>query len=186
MKIKFIFYLFSIAFAFILISCEAPTGAPVISDSSGLPIDNNVYILSGTIEGNNSLVRQTDPASGYVYNGYAAFSGPTIDGKTLIRIKLDNISARQLETSTLITSTLYNDIALKEVEKGQTLIIKVVDTKAVALKSGDKTTFLCRYQFEALSRSSGEQYDEEKLASWEFDYCRLATGILIETEYKLK
>ena len=159
MKTKFIFYLFCIAVAFILISCSAPTGAPVISDSAGLPIDNTIYVLSGTIEGNDAIVRQTDPASGHIYGDYASFSGPTIDGKTLIRIKLENINARQLETSNSITSTLYSNIALKEIEKGQTLIIKVVDTKAIALKSGDKTTFLCRYQFEALSRSYGEEYD---------------------------
>lgn len=168
---QYLIYMVLFTLVFILMTACAPAGAPRISGSTGLPVDENIYVLSGTVQAQSSLVRQTDPATGRMYGAYATFTGQTIEGKTFIRLLVNDY---RLQNNT--KQVLVSDEVL---ERGQIVIIKVVDTKATALGVGDSVTFLCRRQYEALARSTGETFDAQKFATWEFDYCRLESGIIL-------
>lgn len=142
-------------------ACEPTT--PTMDTAVGLPFDSTVYTIRGMIVADVSdLTRQIAPAQAWAVNGYATFSGPVIDGKSFIRVQVRNIEP-----------------SVSWVERDQIVILKVVDTKATALYPGDTLTFKCRRQYEPLFRAKDEAFDQERLATWEIDYCRLETGVIL-------
>lgn len=136
-------------------------------DGGTIPIDKNVYTIRGKVSSPvDSLTRQTQPASGSLFgiNGYVSgnFSGPVQSGKSFIR----------LEVQTAQPST---DLA----PEGGLIIIKATDTKATALSAGDVVTFKCRRQYEAVAAvENGQSFDKNADATWELDFCRLASPVV--------
>jgi hypothetical protein len=115
-----------------------------------------------------SLTRQTDAARGSISgSGTAGFAyisgtyyGPEYGGKGFIRLHV-------FESSSYLAPV------------GEIVILKSTDTKGVALLPGDVVTFKCRHQYEALAAvRNAETFDEEKLETWEIDYCRFFDPII--------
>jgi|WetSurMetagenome_2_1015567.scaffolds.fasta_scaffold01390_21 hypothetical protein len=146
---------------------ESDSGVRFVG-GSGLPTDQRVYHITGTVVGDaESLVRQVSPARGSIsgYGSYVggSFSGEVLKGKTMVRLQLESIAPNDTDWVTA----------------GQILIIKASDTKAVALYPGDKVTFYCRRQAEAVAAiNRGEWYDADNMTTWELDYCRLASPVV--------
>lgn len=180
-KVKRIFTLVLILLL-VCSSCAGTNLAPAPeSDSSqrfipvenvGIPVDDNVYTIVGEIVVDvNSLVRQTEAARGS-YSGYGSgyasgtYYGPEYGGKGFVRVLV-----------------LTSDSKLAPV--GNIVILKSTDTKGTALLPGDVVTFKCRAQYEALAAvRDNEIFGEsavERLATWELDYCRLATPVIDTT-----
>lgn len=163
----------------ILIGCEATNVAPrpasdssqrfATTDSSGkiaaVETDTGVYTISGTVIGDmTSLVRQTSPAfgsfGGSMYAASGTYFGPELGGKGFVRLHVISSDS-------------------KYAPKGTNVILKVVDTKAIALLPGDTVEFKCRHQYENVAAVlDNEVFDVEKLATWEIDYCRLSSPII--------
>lgn len=133
-----------------------------------IPTDESVYVVTGKVIADvESLVRQTRPAYGSAYGGgYGYYVGPTIDGKSFIRIVVAEINPRPTDINAYAESGI---------------IFKFTDTKATALLPGDIIEFKCRRQYEAVAPvRSGEPFDVDDFETWEFDFCRLATGIITD------
>lgn len=127
----------------------------------GIPVDDGVYSITGHVVTMQSLVRQTSAAHGSMYGTPYGMSGtyfgPELDGKGLVRVQVTASDSRLAP-------------------KGSTVILKVTDTKAIALLPGDTVKFKCRHQYEAIAAvRTKETFDAEKLETWELDYCRLVT-----------
>lgn len=133
--------------------------------SEGIPVDDGVYGISGTVVGEvESLVRQTQRASGTMVGSgvgtYGSYFGPEFGGKGFVRL-------------------LVEDSDSHLAPEGQIVILKVTDTKGIVLLSGDYVDFFCRHQYEALAAvRKREVFDPEKLETWEIDYCRLKTPVI--------
>lgn len=177
MKLKH-FLLVSIS-VFVLIAMSACATSPSAQSDNGeayfgnmfstekIPIDDNVYTFKGkVIEDVASLTRQISPAYGGAYgNGYGYYRGETIDGKSFIRIVVSDVSPAT-------SKEFYSDNGV---------IFKFTDTKATALLPGDVIEFKCRRQYEAIAPvRSGEPFDVDDFETWEFDFCRLTTGIITD------
>ena len=134
----------------------------------GLPVDTRIYYLTGEVVGEvESLTRQVAPArsSLSVYGSYASgYSvGPTINGKSFIRLKVDAIKP---------TDTDW-------VAVGQIVIVKGTDTKLTALLPGDKVSIMCRRQAEPIAAVyPDEYYDQNTHTTWELDYCRMESPVV--------
>ncbi len=166
-----------ILFSLLLAAC-APNAAPTPeSDSSqnynvpsgaGIPVDDNVYTIRGTVAGDvGSLTRQTEAARGSIaggpYGTYGSYYGPEFDGKGFVRLLVEESNSELAPV-------------------GEIVILKLTDTKGTALLVGDKVTFKCRAQYEAIAAVRNyETWDQEKAAlveTWELDYCRLVSPII--------
>lgn len=137
-----------------------------------VPVDDNVYVITGQVSGQvNSLTRQVAPAHGSLsgpscygtsgcYGGTSAsFFGPVESGKGFVRL-LVNSAAPSTPDAT----------------PGDLVLLKVTDTKATALLPGDNVTFKCRRQYENVAAVlNNEKFNADKVATWELDYCRLAS-----------
>lgn len=89
--------------------------------------------------------------------GSASYFGPEFGGKGFVR-----------------GVVVESDASLAEV--GHMVVLKSTDTKAIMLMPGDRATFKCRQQYEAIAAvRSYETFNADKLATWELDYCRLAS-----------
>lgn len=156
-----------------LVACDNNTPPEPDSDSrqnykggSEIPVDDNVYVIRGTVQDVNSLVRQEAPAEGSisVINGVGSgsFVGEQQSGKGFVRVEVLSVApATELAAS------------------GEVVILKTTDTKAAALSEGDTVTFKCRAQYEAIAAvRENEDFNAEKLSTWELDYCRLASPIV--------
>lgn len=130
-----------------------------------IPVDDNVYVISGEVQAVNSLVRQESPAQGSISvingSGGGSFVGETNVGKGFIRVKVSSVApATNLATI------------------GRVVILKTTDTKAAVLTEGDVVEFKCRAQFEAIAAvRENETWDSAK-GTWELDYCRLSSPVL--------
>lgn len=139
------------------------------STTAKMPVDTGIYELNCVIEGErepDSLVKQNTPASGsaVIYGAYgsASYSGATYDGASFPRCRLLN------RVETQIAGTF---------NPNEGVIIKVRDTKGMAIYVGDVVTFYCRMQAENVAAMvKFESFDWEKYGTPEFDYCRLADG----------
>ncbi|HEV7951761.1 MAG TPA: hypothetical protein VGO98_00070 [Candidatus Saccharimonadales bacterium] len=154
-----------------LTGCFGPSAPKVDSDSnqnydgsSTIPVDSAYYTITGTVAGNAaSLTRQESPASGsmYVSGGYGSGSyfGPIESGKGYVRILVENTTPQT-----------------PNAEAGSVALLKSTDTKATALLSGDKVTFKCRLQYEAVAAvSDQEKFSSDEAGTWELDYCRMVS-----------
>lgn len=162
------------AMSFVLMGaseCEGPSDPEVESDSkqtyksgSKAPVDSEVYTITGEVSGAvNETTRQTEAAKGNAWMfggmGQAEYFGPVEKGKGFVRLLVTTVSPS-------------TDLATPE----NLTLLKVSDTKAKALLPGDIVTFKCRRQYEALAAvRDGEAFDKNKSATWELDYCRLAS-----------
>lgn len=132
-------------------------------------IDRNIYHISGVVAHDvDSLTRQTRPASGsyagyYGGGGYGYYSGAQFGGKGFIRLLVE-------ETDAPVG------------QRGQIVILKVVDSKSVALLPGDRVKFKCRYQPEVVDAMYyNEEWTDDALI-YELDYCRLDSPVIQVTE----
>jgi hypothetical protein len=169
---------FILGIIILLISSCVPTDSLPAPDSdsqqnftsgSQIPVDDNVYYIKGeVITDVNSLVRQTDSAhgnsAGYITGGYGfvsgSYYGPEFGGKGFVRILVMN-----------------SDSWLAP--EGKIVILKSTDTKGTALLPGDIVEFKCRHQYESIAAVRNyETFDEEKLETWEIDYCRMISPII--------
>lgn len=140
-------------------------------DGSKVPIDDKVYSITGEVIGPvNETTRQVEPGKGSVdgalYGNYGSlngsFTGPIEAGKGFVRIRVQ-------------TSEPSTDLA----PRGDVTIIKTSDTKAKALLNGDIVTFKCRRQYEAIAAvKNNEKFNQDKVETWELDYCRLASPVI--------
>jgi len=129
-----------------------------------IPVDTVVYTLTGTVTTEvESLVRQTAPAQVQSYSAeglsYSTYYGPQMNGKGMVRLTVE-----------------ASDAELAPV--GSTVILKLDDTKGILLLPGDRITFKCRAQFEAISAVMNRQEFDPAAGTWELDYCRLATPVV--------
>jgi len=160
---------------FLLLVACAPEAPLVTSDNKAADfamgarteIDENIYVISGTVEElPQSLVRQYSAASGRVGGfssggtGYVSgyYHGDVLDGKSFIRFRVDTVSP---------------GTALAK--RGDIVILKVTDTKATALLHGDKVEFKCRAQHEPVAATLDGEYITPAHSTWELDYCRLTS-----------
>lgn len=144
-----------------------------------IPCYGTIYQLTGTVSTDvNSLTIQTSPgggsgggsivgAGGFTYGSFGwSSTGPEFSGKGFVRLKV----------------TASNDDLISMAPVGSTIIIKMTDTKAVALLPGDTITVKCRKEYEAVGAiAASEKFTEETLdaaATYELDYCRLASPIV--------
>jgi hypothetical protein len=142
---------------------------------SKIPTDTAVYDIVGTVTaGVKSLTRQEQAAHGssfgYVGGSGAGFSGfssgsyfgPVQTGRGFVRITVDS-------------ATPATDLA----PVGDTVILKVSDTKGTALLPGDTVKFRCRRQYEAVAAiKNNQKFDASADETWELDYCRLASPVI--------
>lgn len=138
-------------------------------DDPRIPVDDGVYTISGEVVGEvESLVRQTSRATGFIagtgFGSFGAYFGPEYEGKGFVRLKVSTSDSHLAP---------YNSV----------VILKVTDTKGIVLLPGDQVTFKCRHHYENVGAVRNEEsFDAEKLATWEIDYCRLATPIISFSE----
>lgn len=169
---KIAMFLFVIVLLSLVATACVPEYAVVESDNRAVPlgyveapVDPAVYYITGTIIADvGSLSRQIEPAYGGAYNGYGYYQGETVDGKTYLRVLVESISP-------------VTDKALP----GHIVLVKATDTKATALLPGDRVDLKCRSQFEAIApvnAGEAELLTTEAFTTWEFDFCRLTTGIV--------
>ncbi len=159
------------AVSLILFGCPAQTVNVAPAPESGsdetyevgqtVPVDMKIYHISGIVsDGAESLTRQTAPAQGYARSydgyGYASYFGAVQSGKGFVRLLVE-------ESDSPIA------------RKGNVVILKVEDTKAIVLAAGDVVSFKCRTQYESLSAVAGNEILSEDGMVKELDYCRLAT-----------
>jgi hypothetical protein len=128
-----------------------------------VPVDDEVYTIMGQVVADvATMSRQTAP-SGTTF--YGTYFGAEFGGKGFVRLLV-----RSSEPPTLLA------------QPGRIVLIKTTDTKASALLVGDVVTFRCRAQYEALAavriNESFQGTKVEKVATWELDYCRLATPVI--------
>ena len=139
-----------------------------------IPCDSYIYQVEGTVVTlPESLTIQTErgysSGGGYMIGGFGSVGwssmGPEFSGKGFVRI---------------LVSWSDSDLA----PAGQVTILKVTDTKAVALIQGDKVRFKCRKEYEAIAPLDyGEKFTTEtrdQAATYELDYCRLVSPVLQE------
>lgn len=161
-----------VVLGFFFIACEHNVAPEPDSDSQQnydggqIPVDDNIYVIRGTVQDVNSLVRQVAPAQGSVsvINGVGSgsFIGEQQAGKGFVRVEVLSVAP-----------------ATELAAAGNVVILKTTDTKAAALSEGDTVTFKCRAQYEAIAAvREAETFNAEKLATWELDYCRLASPIV--------
>lgn len=160
-----------------LSACGVENAAPPPESDSGqyftrgseIPVDDNVYTITGQVVSEvGSLTRQTEAARGSISGsgtgGFAYISGsyygPEFGGKGFIRLHV-------LESDSFLAPW------------GEIVILKSTDTKGVALLPGDVVTFKCRHQYEAIAAvRNSETFDQEKLETWEIDYCRFVSPVI--------
>lgn len=130
-------------------------------------MDKGIYHLYGTVTADaGSLTRQTSPATGYIYGGtntYGSFTGAQFSGKGFVRLLIDK-----------------NDGPVGI--PGEIVILKVVDSKSVALLPGDYVYLKCRYQPEVLDAMYNNEHRTNDALVYEYDYCRLGTPVIQITE----
>jgi hypothetical protein len=161
----------------LLIGCrgQAPQAASdspqTYSANARIPVDDNVYIITGQVVGEvASLSQQTTPAQGdvtglqargYGYLGGSYF-GAEFGGKGFVR---------------LLVHSAMPSTRLAPPE--EIVIVKTTDTKASVLYPGDVVTFKCRAQYEAVAAvRENEAFNESKVETWELDYCRMMTPVI--------
>jgi hypothetical protein len=144
---------------------ESDSSQEFAAGQGGIPVDDNVYTITGKVVGEvESLVRQTSPGQGFIsgtgYGVYGSYFGPEFDGKGFVRLEVMTSDSRLAP-------------------KGSIVILKVTDTKASVLLPGDTVCFKCRHQYEAIAAvRNNETFDQEKLETWEIDYCRLVSPVV--------
>lgn len=150
--------------AFLLVGCT-PAGKAVESDSGfkysgnpSLPVDEAIYTVTGVVIGDVRSVTETvwekywnsDGSRGVIYN---------TDGKGFVRLWVEKSD-------------------WPGVSPEQALILKTTDSKAQALQPGDRVTFLCRQQAEALAAVwQGQTYNPSDVTI-ELDFCRMASPVI--------
>jgi hypothetical protein len=151
---------------------QAASDSPqTYSANARIPVDDNVYTINGRVVGDiASLSQQVAPAQGdvtgvqargYGYLGGSYF-GAEFGGKGFVRLLV-----RSAEPATPYAPP------------NQIIVLKTSDTKAVALLPGDIVTFKCRAQYEAVAAvRENEAFNEDKLETWELDYCRMVTPVI--------
>ena len=139
-----------------------------IKDDVRVKVDDGLYTITGTVAGDvDSLTRQTQAAQGSIagsgFGFYGTYFGPEFGGKGFVRLFVES-----------------SDSALALA--GEVVILKTTDTKAIVLIPGDRVTFKCRAQYEAVAPvREYETFDETKrdlVETWELDYCRLAVPLI--------
>ncbi len=155
---------------FLLSACQQ---APAPESGNGLtyawftaiPVDTNVYTVSGEVVTDiESLVRQRAPAQAQTYNiegsSVSTYYGPEMSGKGMVRLHVEQ-----------------SDSELAPV--ASTVILKLDDTKGILLLPGDTVTLKCRAQFEAIAPVMQRQTFDPSAGTWELDYCRLDTPVVV-------
>jgi hypothetical protein len=156
---------------FLLVGCANENAAPPPdSDNTDaswntdavIPVDDGLYTVTGVVVADvGSLTRQTSPGGGSISgygNGFISGTmfGPEFGGAGFVRVQVSQSDSR-----------------LAPVE--DTVILKVRDTKATLLLPGDRVTFKCRHEYEAVAPvRRQETFVADKVGTWELDYCRLA------------
>lgn len=136
-----------------------------------LPVDTRIYDIVGTVIAEvDSLTRQTKSAYGSV-SGYSSGSfgsvsgvyvGPTINGKSFIRIQVESIVPADTDWVT----------------KGDVIIIKGTDTKLTSALPGDNIEVLCRREAETIGAVKPGEWVDESYVTWELDLCRLKSPVI--------
>lgn len=136
-------------------------------DGGNIPTDLSVYTIVGKVNADTkSLTRQVSPGGGSVFgvNGFVSgsFFGPVESGKGFVRL-------------TVVSANPSTDLA----PVGKVVVLKMTDTKGTVLTAGDEVTLKCRRQYEAVAAvQDNQKFDADADATWELDFCRLATPVL--------
>lgn len=181
------FTIFVIVLLSLLVAaCERDVAPVAVSDSSQrfqnsensrIPVDDGTYILTGRVVADvDSLVRQS--RSGY----WSSTTTTTIDGVPITTQRYIPPIVNGKGFVRLLVQSIDKQPDQFTVDIGDVPILKTTDTKVMALMPGDIVTFKCRVQYENLAAvRENETFNAEKLATWEFDYCRLENPV-IKTE----
>jgi len=171
LRLVVIFLVGTLAYGALLVACGGGEENPEPESVSGvqyktgsaIPTDKTVDTLAGIIVADvASLTRQVSPATGnyagWDYYARGAYAGPEYGGKGFVRL--------YVEESTNLELCPPESIC----------VLKTEDTKVVALLPGDRVTFRCRRQYEALSAVvKKEEFASDSVGVWELDYCRMET-----------
>lgn len=128
------------------------------------PVDDNAYNISGVVDGDiESLTRQTS-AGGATFFGFSgivsgSYFGPEYNGKGFLRLKVEKSNSNLAPV-------------------GSVALLKVTDTKAILLRSGDFVDFRCRHQFEALAAVRYDESLDLAKGMWEIDFCRMISPVV--------
>lgn len=145
------------------------------SGDTRVPIDGAIYNITGQVVADvSSLTRQVKPGGGTISaptcfgtsgcygGGGGTFFGPTESGKGFVRLMVQS-------------SKPASDMA----REGTVVILKTTDTKGTALLPGDKVTFRCRRQYEAVAPiQENVKLDAKRDETWEWDFCRMLDPVI--------
>jgi hypothetical protein len=152
-------------------------------DGSKIPVDKEIYTITGTVVGEvTDLTRQVEPGKGSIDTpvcygtsgcyggGGGTFTGPVEAGKGFVRLAVEEVSP-------------VTELA----QVGRVSILKTTDSKVKALLVGDRVTFKCRRQYEAIAAVADNQdFDADEVETWELDYCRLDTAVITPGEPEIE
>lgn len=130
-----------------------------------LPLDNNLYTLTGVIVGDVNSIARPGPAKIVTayrseYYSVGTYFPPEMSGKGLARLWVEKSDFPGVPPETIA-------------------IIKSTDTKLIAVLPGDRITVRCRVQAEAIAPSyTGQVYDPEKAVTLELDFCRMVSPVI--------
>jgi len=161
-----------------LAACGTNNAPPPQSDARGtswnvstfggdlaVDVDRAYYRIEGEVIGElRDLERYRSSSSFTAVNGVASGSSwSETDGKGFVRVRVSRIEPAAPHIGTV----------------EQVLLLKSTDSKIKAVLPGDRVTFICRANFEAVAPVLVDQVytaeDKEQGGVWEFDYCRMDT-----------
>lgn len=162
-----------VGIALALTACNPAAGTVAESDSgyiyknndsqAKIPLDDAIYTLTGVVVGDVRSVTSQGPTTAKVTVTEGVTTGtfftPEMTGKGMVRLWVERSDYVNAPAESIV-------------------ILKTTDTKAAALLNGDRVTFKCRAQAEAIAPSYTDQpYDPTELPiTWELDFCRMSTA----------
>jgi hypothetical protein len=139
-----------------------------------------VYTITGTVQAAPGSVTQYSMEgrfSGSGSNGYSYSSGYVsagTDGKGIVRLHIDAIDwvNAYVSAGALQRDENWTPLAVA----GDTVIVKVEDTRGTQFVAGDRVVLLCREQWEFVGAVAVNEIPTLENVSREFDLCRMADG----------
>lgn len=132
---------------------------------AAIPVDNNIYTLTGVVVGDVNSIQQTGSArvvTTYRSDFYSVgtYFPTEMNGKGLVRLWVEKSDFPGVPPETIA-------------------IIKSTDTKLIAVLPGDRITLRCRVQAEAIAPSyTGQVYDPDRAVTLELDFCRMLSPVI--------
>lgn len=180
------------------VNAPPPTGQPVEVWAIPLPVgpgadgnyipnfgatqDLHIYIVTGIVQAAPGAVTSYSfegrfSGSSGRYSGYSSgfISGGT-EGKGVVRFLVSKVTIINPYHGHGLEDTEYQPI----IKAGDTVMLKVVDSKASGLATGDAVVFQCRVDTDFSAAVGGNEHPTEASLASELDFCRMATPVITE------